>query len=67
MNPVGEMGIEAAAVWLDEVSGTVGVLDGGIWETEDTAEEIPGMDMLLGGVPDDATRLGVELAGVERA
>ena len=60
-------GIEATVGGLAEVSDTARVLDGGMLETEGTVEETPGMDMLLGGVPDDATRLGVELGGVARS
>lgn len=60
VNPVGGMDIESA------VGKLAGALDGGIWETEGTAEGI--IDMLLGGVPDDdATRLRVELFGTARS
>lgn len=61
------LGIEPAVVKLAGVSDAAGVLDGGIWETEGTAEDITEIGMILGGAPDDATALGFELAGVARS
>lgn len=67
VNPVEGMAIEPAVVELAGVLDAAGVLDGGIWETEGTAEDITEMGMILGGAPDDATTPGFELAGVARS